>query len=87
MHDPLNSMITFLNEKRDKPLAQEWGIWLLKYDQEKAMRVCLSPQTSVCIGTDCMCCSYCSLSGSASAPRKAGLKNLRSSTGYRRRTP
>jgi vacuolar protein sorting-associated protein 3 len=32
-------MFSLLNEKRDKTLAQQWGIWLLKYDQDKAMRV------------------------------------------------
>ena len=39
VHDPLASMFNFLNEKREKALAQQWGLWLLKYDQEKAMKV------------------------------------------------
>ncbi|EKM58173.1 uncharacterized protein PHACADRAFT_252272 [Phanerochaete carnosa HHB-10118-sp] len=39
VHDPLSSMFMFLNEKRDKALAQEWGTWLLKYDQDQAMRL------------------------------------------------
>ena len=39
VHDPLGSMFGFLSEKRDKALAQEWGTWLLKYDQDKAMKV------------------------------------------------
>ena len=40
VRDPLSSMFTFLSEKRDKALAQQWGLWLLKYDQDKAMKVC-----------------------------------------------
>ena len=32
-------MFTFLSEKRDKTLAQRWGVWLLKHDQDRAMRV------------------------------------------------
>lgn len=39
VHDPLSNMLNFLTEKRDKALAQQWGLWLLKYDQEQAMKV------------------------------------------------
>ncbi len=39
VHDPLSSMSTFLSEKRDKALVQEWGVWLLKYDSERALKV------------------------------------------------
>ncbi|PSR76572.1 hypothetical protein PHLCEN_2v8330 [Hermanssonia centrifuga] len=42
VHDPLSSMSTFLSEKRDKALVQEWGVWLLKYDSERALKLLTS---------------------------------------------
>ena len=39
VHDPLESMFTYLTEKKDKDLIQEWGVWLLKWDSERAMKV------------------------------------------------
>lgn len=39
VRDPLGSMFAFLSERRDRALAQRWGIWLLKWDQDRAMRV------------------------------------------------
>ena len=39
MQDPLSSMVNFLTEKRDKAMVQEWGVWLLKYDNDRAMKV------------------------------------------------
>ncbi|GJE85460.1 hypothetical protein PsYK624_015390 [Phanerochaete sordida] len=42
VHDPMASMFAFLNEKRDKALAHQWGIWLLKFDQDSAMRLLLT---------------------------------------------
>lgn len=40
--DPLSSMFTLLSEKRDRKLTQQWGIWLIKRDPERALKV-LSP--------------------------------------------
>ena len=37
--DPLSSMFTFLMEKRDRKLIQQWGIWLTKRDPERALKV------------------------------------------------
>lgn len=39
--DPLANMFTYLQEKRDKALAQEWGVWLVKWDSERALKVSL----------------------------------------------
>lgn len=39
VHDPLDSLFAFLSEKRDKALTQEWGVWLLRWDTERAMKV------------------------------------------------
>ena len=39
VRDPLGSMFALLAEKRDKALVQEWGVWLLKYNAEEAMKV------------------------------------------------
>lgn len=40
--DPLSSMFTFLMEKRDRKLTQQWGVWLTKQDPERALKVYLS---------------------------------------------
>lgn len=42
VRDPLGSMVAFLTERRDRALVQEWGVWLLKYDAERAMKVRLA---------------------------------------------
>ncbi|KAI0690804.1 hypothetical protein BC835DRAFT_1362969 [Cytidiella melzeri] len=42
VHDPLESMFTFLTEKRDKSLTQEWGVWLLRWDSERALKLLTS---------------------------------------------
>lgn len=39
VQDPLSSMFAFLSESRNKALVQEWGVWLLKHDMERAMKV------------------------------------------------
>lgn len=39
--DPLSSMFTYLQEKRDRALAQCWGVWLIKWDSGRALRVSL----------------------------------------------
>ena len=39
VQDPLSSMVNFLTEKRDRAMVQEWGVWLLKYDNDRAMKV------------------------------------------------
>ncbi|KAG2008787.1 hypothetical protein CC2G_014181 [Coprinopsis cinerea AmutBmut pab1-1] len=37
--DPLLQMVSLLMDKRDKALTHKWGIWLLKRDQEAAIRL------------------------------------------------
>jgi vacuolar protein sorting-associated protein 3 len=39
VRDPLESMFTFLVEKKDQRLSQEWGVWLLKWEPERALKV------------------------------------------------
>ncbi|GBE88874.1 predicted protein [Sparassis crispa] len=39
VQDPLSSMFTLLNEKRDRTLIQRWGIWLTKRDAERALKL------------------------------------------------
>lgn len=43
VHDPLESMFTYLTERKDKNLIQEWGVWLLKWDSERALKVLTKP--------------------------------------------
>ncbi|KAI0337403.1 hypothetical protein BDW22DRAFT_1409963 [Trametopsis cervina] len=42
VHDPLESIFTFLAEKKDKALIQEWGVWLLKWEPERALKLLTS---------------------------------------------
>ncbi|KIP07261.1 hypothetical protein PHLGIDRAFT_118311, partial [Phlebiopsis gigantea 11061_1 CR5-6] len=42
VRDPLSSMFALLAEKRDRALAQRWGLWLLKHDQDRAMKLLLT---------------------------------------------
>ncbi|KZP18157.1 hypothetical protein FIBSPDRAFT_933616 [Athelia psychrophila] len=44
--DPLSDIITFVTEKRDKKLTQQWGIWLTKRDPVRAMKLLTSRDTS-----------------------------------------
>lgn len=37
--DPLSQMIALLTEKRDRTLTQQWGIWLVKRDADRALKV------------------------------------------------
>ena len=37
--DPLWNMFTYLQERKDRALAQEWGVWLIKWDSERALKV------------------------------------------------
>lgn len=37
--DPISSMLTFLADKRDRNLTQQWVIWLTKHDPERAPEV------------------------------------------------
>ena len=39
VQDPLGSIVAYVHERRDRAMAQEWGVWLLKYDAERAMQV------------------------------------------------
>ena len=84
VHDPLSSMFSLLTEKRDKALAQHWGLWLLKYDQDRAMKVrkhmiYCGPRSSLVHH------SSFSLSGSGSAPQKvAAQKSQLSYVEYRK---
>ncbi|KAI0090078.1 hypothetical protein BDY19DRAFT_887852 [Irpex rosettiformis] len=42
VHDPLENMFAYLIEKKDKDLIQEWGVWLLKWDSERALKLLTS---------------------------------------------
>ncbi|THH17699.1 hypothetical protein EW146_g3170 [Bondarzewia mesenterica] len=44
--DPLSKMFTFLAERRNRQLTQQWGIWLTKKDSERALKVLLTSQGS-----------------------------------------
>lgn len=37
--DPLSDMIRLLNEKKDTALIRKWGVWLLKRDPERGLKV------------------------------------------------
>lgn len=37
--DPLGGMFALLSDKRDRALIQKWGVWLTKYDLERALKV------------------------------------------------
>jgi vacuolar protein sorting-associated protein 3 len=39
--DPISTIISLLNEKRDRALMQKWGIWLVKIDPERGLKVSL----------------------------------------------
>ncbi|KAF8064149.1 hypothetical protein FPV67DRAFT_1503662 [Lyophyllum atratum] len=43
--DPLSDMITLLTEKRDRALTQRWGLWLIKRDPERGLKL-LIPKDS-----------------------------------------
>ncbi|KAL4242308.1 Vam6/VPS39/TRAP1 family protein [Abortiporus biennis] len=37
--DPLTNMFALLTEKKDRALAQHWGVWLTKQDSERALKL------------------------------------------------
>jgi vacuolar protein sorting-associated protein 3 len=37
--DPLSAMFALLTERRNRPLTQQWGIWLAGKDAERALKV------------------------------------------------
>jgi len=39
INDPLSEMVNLLVEKRDRTLSQQWGIWLVKRNQERGLKV------------------------------------------------
>lgn len=41
VEDPLSQMFALLGEKRNRPLVQQWGVWLTNRDPERAMKVLL----------------------------------------------
>ncbi|KAH8085441.1 hypothetical protein BXZ70DRAFT_1045640, partial [Cristinia sonorae] len=40
--DPLSQMFALLSEKRNRPLVQQWGIWLTNRDPERALKLLTS---------------------------------------------
>ena len=42
VEDPLTKMFTFLSEKKDRNLIQQWGVWLTKQDSERAIKLLTS---------------------------------------------
>ena len=42
VEDPLSKMFTFLSEKKDRNLIQQWGVWLTKQDSERAIKLLTS---------------------------------------------
>ncbi|CAL1698826.1 unnamed protein product [Somion occarium] len=42
VEDPLSNMFTFLNEKKDRALIRQWGVWLTKQDSERAIKLLTS---------------------------------------------
>lgn len=57
--DPLSNMLGLLSEKRDRALTLQWGIWLTKYDPDRALKVC-SPLISICVAI--LMCGLCEAS-------------------------
>jgi vacuolar protein sorting-associated protein 3 len=41
IQDPISNIISLLNEKKDRALMQKWGIWLVKIDPERGLKVSL----------------------------------------------
>lgn len=42
IEDPLSRMFVLLNEKKDRSLVQQWGVWLTKQDSERGLKLLTS---------------------------------------------